>query len=204
MYKRSVAYIIFVLFGFNFLPVFSVVNEAHGLNPARSKAVQAVRKRALSRSVRITGVLAYDKGSLSSPDATLDTLQEVCSNSDDEPFFDTLFGITLQNNGSIPVRIRKVAYVVFAANSDGSRFRARKYSPVGRNEIAAQSAGEIYALFLDTDGNRKYFAGASVPIAVDLGFRTVKVRVIGIDFMRRRFRIKQRVTFSFGNPDRCS
>lgn len=204
MDKKSVAYILFILVGFYFLPAFLVINEAHAISSTRGRAVQAIRKRALSRTLRITGVVAYDRGSLSSPDATLDTLQEVCGSSDEEPFFDTVFGITLQNNGSIPVRVRKIAYVVFAANSDGSKFRARKYAPVGRNEVAPESVAEIYALFLDTDGTRKYFAGASVPIAVDLGFRTVKVRVIGIDFMRRRFRLKQRVTFSFGNPDRCS
>lgn len=172
----------------------------------RQKAIRQFRRRAFNEQVQIQSIVAYDRGSLaeSAVDTTLDTLQETCDDSSDEPFFDTLIGIKLWNQRLANLQVRKINFVVRKAFSDRGKFKTPRFSPVGNSHIAGSTQGEVTALFLDTDGSRKYYAGAADPIPVDLGFRNVKVRVVGRDFAGGKFRAVARTSFSLGNPDRCS
>jgi hypothetical protein len=155
-------------------------------------------------AVRIIAVSGIDNGSLDSESASysFDVIQDLCDEDEEiyEPFYDSLIAFTIINESSNLIRISSIK---FKLRESGRTIRTRRVMPIGNTEIPAKEEKNIYSLFLDASEGFKYFNGSDQPISENLGIKNISIIVNGYYSNGRKFRIKSKVAFGFGNEDRC-
>lgn len=153
---------------------------------------------------RIVAIEAIDDGSLDgTATASVDVVQTTCDDTTDEPFFDTLLRIKVQNDSSSIIKFNKVSFSIPNPYGTGGRLNTKKFALVGSGEV--QPDGEVtglLALFLDVNGAGKSYAGQTALIPNGLGFRNVTVRLYGKKNGRSVVHTA-RTTISFDDFDRC-
>jgi hypothetical protein len=179
----------------------------------KSTCQQTSQEKASSfGQIRITGITAYDEGSIgedSSVNASIDVVQDDCGTSTNptdnlEPFFDTYVGITVVNNSLMPVHFRRFRFRLKNANGSGKRYRSRRFALVGGGEVPNTGEGtQVLAFMLRANDGRKFFPGRKTAVPEDLGIRNVKFWLIGKNTAGKRVRVSIRSAFVFRNINRC-
>ncbi|RMG40961.1 MAG: hypothetical protein D6719_09615 [Candidatus Dadabacteria bacterium] len=166
------------------------------------------KRRAALSGLRVVSIGAYDQnnaGEGGSREYSIDVTKDTCGtapDTTDEPFYDTVVGISLSNSSLVDVNVKRVRFVIPKVAS--GRLRSAKLTPFGSGIVPAGASNhEILAFLLDVQGSSKALAGTSDLISDTTGSKTVRVILRGRDASGRRFVKRARTTFIFRNVNRC-
>jgi hypothetical protein len=161
-----------------------------------------------SQSAFISRLGIFDDSSPSGEptfDASIDTLQGVCSTGDTaeepEPFRDTYVGITIKNSASSTLRLQRLSYVLPRANGRKT-YTSPPLGFIGALEVAPNSEKTIYAPIISQESGEKKLPRSRISVGKIIGFRTVTFRVAAT-VANRPTTLSGAITLSFGNFDRC-
>lgn len=154
--------------------------------------------------VRLTALQGFDAGETCGDTSTtsIDTTQNLCSDGEAEPFFDSTIGMTIANNSNVTVQINSISYSVDNVDAAGSQFNSSAVAPIGNTEVPPGDDVQICTLFAKAMAGGKRFIGADSNIGFT-GVRNVTVRVSATTETGESFTLTGRTALSFGNFSRC-
>lgn len=166
----------------------------------------------IARDVRITSVSAFDDGSASGAGTTtIDVVQGCCtqctadsSDDSDEPFFNTLLAIEVQNDSDSTILFNSFSYSMDDCDGTGGTFNSGTLNLVEAREVAPNSEATLVALFLNAQSGDKFCTGAGTGIASDRGFADVTVRLSGRTTLGVDVTVNGTTALDFGNFNACS
>lgn len=163
--------------------------------------------------IRIVQITGYDRGEFgsgASGDLSIDIVQNSCSDpgvtpEEQEPFFDTVVGLSVLNRGTRTLRFDHFRYTLRKNDGATKTFRSRRISFVGVAEVpVSEEPTEIFGLFLQSHGGFKYLTGDSDPLDESTGLRNIRFRISGIDTEGRVIIVRAKTAFVLRDVDRCS
>ncbi len=164
----------------------------------------------LAADLKITAIEILDEGSIdedSDGTASIDVSKGTCGvspSTTEEPFHDSIARITLVNNGSLPVYLKSLSYLVRNAYATGSSVRTKRLAFFGSTLVEADGEPhQALGLFLDVQDSGKSYAGKSIAIPATLGFRNVTFTVRAKNAANRNVSVSGRTALSFDDFDRC-
>jgi len=169
----------------------------------------AMARTAEAESIRIVAVDTLDQGTAAegtTTDLGIDLSQGICGevpNETDEPFYDTLMGISVRNPLSQEIDIRQVRYQL-PITPGGRKVLSRVIAPYIGEPIAKNSTKRILAIFLKADSGAKKLLLSNSILPASLGIQNITVILTGRTSSGQRFTLRKRVSMAFANYDRCS
>jgi len=165
--------------------------------------------------VRLASIFFVDTGDLGGGQTTsLDVIQGVCGTDCDdpdstctaEPFFDSYIGVSVINNTNQTITFRSLIYSVPEALGSGTAtITSKTLKLIGNGVIDPDGSTDTFVtLMLDAgSGTKSYFAENTAAIPSGLGFRNVRVTLIGTNESGDSIRISGSTAVSIDNFNRC-